>query len=182
MQGIVRAHRRLYKQVLRRLIGDNVICDIVSSNEDLYYVLTTIQLSASPVERGSEEKTQFQNYLKELKEFKAAVNNGITTTDQLLKRHPKICLLSPLLVWKFLNLHPSQAPPKFLNQALPHDDVIARWLTMIEDLPKKVLIANAKGEVYQASPQELNAIKYVKLQPGVTERVFNAWKDEQMLE
>ena len=53
---------------------------------------------------------------------------------------------------------------------------------MVDELPKKVLVAHQKGEVYQASPEELNAVKYVKPQPGVVEHVFNAWRDEQMLE
>ena len=100
---ICQSTKALFQVALRRLIGDSVIYDIPETNEDLCFVLTTIQLSPSPKEFGSAEKSNFEGYLKEIKEFKAAIN-GIPPppVDKLVKRFPKICLCFPLHVQKCL--------------------------------------------------------------------------------
>lgn len=133
LQGFVRTDHRCYKSMLYRSIGDNVIYDIPERNEDVCYILTTIQLSSSPKEFGSAEKTRFEGYLKEIKEFKAAVNIGVTATDKLTKRYPKICLSYPLLVQKYLRVKELSAPltPSLnasTSEPTKHDDAVNEWI------------------------------------------------------
>jgi hypothetical protein len=62
LQGLVRTHSRCYKATLDREIGDNVIYDIPQNNNEILYVLTTIQLSQSPKEIGNPIGSRFNNF------------------------------------------------------------------------------------------------------------------------
>lgn len=73
LQGLVRIENRNYKQSVRRSIGDNAIYDIPETNEDVYYIVTTIQFSVSFREFGSAKGSRFEGYLNDMKEFKSTI-------------------------------------------------------------------------------------------------------------
>lgn len=123
LQGFVRTHKRCYKSLLYRTVGENVIHDIPGRNEDLYYVLTIIHLGQSLKEFGIPTKSRFEGHLKELKEFKSSVFHGITASDELMKRFPKICLQFPNLVVK--HTHAASVKPEIANISTPEDH--KRW-------------------------------------------------------
>lgn len=110
LQGLARTKDRIHKRVLRRSIGNNATHDIPVTLEDiLCCVVTTIQLSSSPKESGSMKGSRFEGYLEEIKEFEAATNCGMTPSNKLMKRHPKVCLCFPLQVMKCLNKMPKES-------------------------------------------------------------------------
>lgn len=84
------------------MLVDKVIYDISSRNEDVLHVLTTIQLSPSPIECGK-PSFRFEGCRKEVKEFKAVVNAGVNDTSKLLQNFPLVRLRFPLAVFQHAN-------------------------------------------------------------------------------
>ena len=110
--------------MLHREIGDNVICDMPQSNEDIVCVLTTIQLGQSPEEFGSATNSHFDCFIKELKELKATVNRGITSHEISGRKFSKICFLHPLVAARCISeTLPDIASPND-EKAVKHDDWI----------------------------------------------------------
>lgn len=122
LQGFVRTHNRCHKRVLRRFIGDNVTCDTPETKDDVHYILTVTQLSLNAKEFASVTKSRFEGYFKEIKEFKTAINNGLTTLNKLTKRHPSISLCFPLLMLNCLD----QVTKKWIHNVCLGEDAVHR--------------------------------------------------------
>lgn len=95
------------------------------------------------------------------------------------------------------NPNTSNSDDESVDPVTSHNDDQNHFYSLIKELPDKVMAANKKGETYQATPEELGIVKYVKVgmkahleaqkskaifQPkvliGRAEQVFNDWKSQ----
>lgn len=102
LQGFIQMEKRCYRSMLCHEIGENAIYDTSQCNDDILYVLVTIQLGEFPMEFGSSVNSRFGWFLSELNEFKKTVRKFGIPPEQVGRRFPRICAIHPLLVIRYI--------------------------------------------------------------------------------
>ena len=157
------------KALLYREIGDNAIY-YTPKRDDIFHIITTIQLSGTYKEFGSTANTQFDSLVHEIRELREEVKLGIVDHKTIAERHPKVCFLYPSLVLKYIR---ETAPPP--SPASEYHD----WVNSgsPEGLALKVYREWKAGNTYKASPIEWSArMSFLKdMEESLAEKVFAAW-------